>query len=114
MSNLNKMSSYNELISTNFNSLLGMNMNDENSLTNSKFNFSNSISTLPFTPLEITSNNKKFESDSFSFDSGKKKDLVILTQTNTEIVSAPVGGGDVSVEYSDVETLVSRAFMDLG
>lgn len=114
MSNLNNMSSYNELISTNFNSLLGMNMNDENILTNSKFNFSNSISALPFTPLEIASNIKEFESDSFSLDSEKKKDIIILNKLNTEIFAAPVGGGDGGgVEFSDVETLVSRAFMEL-
>lgn len=107
--NLQTMSSYDQFSSTDFKSVFGKNM-DTSNLSNSTFNFSTSLEGLNITPLVIDFTNIT-ESDSST--SSNTKDVVILRQTNTEIVPVPVGGGSDGGGEITVNSEISRAFAEL-
>ena len=111
MKNLQTMSSYDQFSSTDFKSVFGKNMDmNTSNLSDSTFNFSTSTEGLNITPLDMKFNNI-LESDSST--SSNTKDLVILRQTNTEIVPVPVGGGSDGGGEITVNSEISRAFAEL-
>jgi len=110
MNNLQTMSSYDEFDNTNWASVFGKNMNtDTSNLSASTFNFSTSTEGLNITPLDMNFIASLTETE----DSSNTKDVVILRQTNTEIVTVPVGGGSDGGGEITVNSELPRAFVEL-